>query len=103
MEVDTAQMPPEKLKAIKEGLCFCCQEKGHLAQDCPMKKGKAPAMATRVAETLKKPETAKKEVATAQTAEANTQKMIQLLKGLDNETQDKILLAAFGGTEEEDF
>ena len=60
-------------------------------------------MAARVAETPTKPETPKKEVATAQTAETDTQKMIQLLKGLDDETQDKILLAAFGGTEEEDF
>ena len=60
-------------------------------------------MAARIAETPKKQETPKKEVTTTQTAEAETQKMIQLLKGLDDETQDKILSAMFGGTEEENF
>jgi hypothetical protein len=35
-EVAFAQM--KKTKMIKEGLCFCCREKGHKASECKKKK-----------------------------------------------------------------
>ena len=38
MEVHRMELTPEKAKMFKEGLCFICKKKGHIARKCPDKK-----------------------------------------------------------------
>ncbi|KAH9450591.1 hypothetical protein Pst134EB_018120 [Puccinia striiformis f. sp. tritici] len=45
----------EKLKMMKNGQCFRCSERGHLARDCPKKgKGKEAARISELEEELKR-------------------------------------------------
>ena len=38
MDANRMELSPEKAKMFKEGLCFICKNKGHIARKCPDKK-----------------------------------------------------------------
>lgn len=48
MEIDAMRLAKDdRDKRMREGRCFECNEQGHLARDCPKKRGRGPQMQKR--------------------------------------------------------
>jgi len=109
MEVDAAQTQKRPLtkhqkKLMAEGQCFHCEVQGHLSHDCPKKTNSPPLYSkARAAMTQTTAVATMSEVVMAktETKEERIDHLVAELKGLNDDTQDKVLNRAFTKPEED--